>query len=59
MLRARSYGEFPGLHGRAYRVAVIGTRGHVLATRHLLKAVRRQVAQDGESRASSSTDPAL
>jgi hypothetical protein len=44
VLRARSYGEFPGLHGRAYRAAVIGTRGHVLATRYLLKRVRRQVA---------------
>ena len=43
LLRARSYGEFPGLPGRAYRAAVIGTRGHVLATRHLLKQVRRQV----------------
>ena len=43
VLRARSYGEFPGLPGRAYRAAVIGTRGHVLATRHLLKQVRQQV----------------
>ena len=59
VLRARSYGEFPGLHGRAYRAAVIGTRGHVLATRHLLKQVRRRVAQAGESSAISSTEPAL
>ena len=45
VLRARSYGEFPGLHGRAYRAAVIGTRGHVLATRFMLKQIRRRVAQ--------------
>lgn len=45
VLRARSYGEFRGLHGRAYRAAVIGTRGHVLATRFMLRQVRRRVAQ--------------
>ena len=45
ILRARSYGEFPGLHGRAYRAVVIGTRGHVLATRYLLRQVRREVAR--------------
>ena len=39
-LRARSYAEFPGLHGRAYRAAVIGTRAHVLATRHILRSIR-------------------
>lgn len=42
VLRARTYAEFPGMHGRAYRAAVIGTRAHVLATRHLLRSVRRQ-----------------
>jgi hypothetical protein len=40
VLRARSYAEFPGLHGRAYRAAVIGTRLHVLATRHILRSIR-------------------
>ncbi len=45
ILRARSYGEFPGLRGRVYRAAVIGSRGHVLATRHLLKQVQRRVDQ--------------
>ena len=45
ILRARSYGEFPGLRGRVYRAAVIGSRGHVVATRHLLKQVQRRVAQ--------------
>lgn len=43
VLRARTYAEFPRLRGRIYRAAVIGTRGHVLATRHLLRAVRRRV----------------
>jgi hypothetical protein len=38
---ARSYGEFPGLPGFAYRTLVIGTRGHVLAVRHMLRGIRR------------------
>lgn len=42
VLRARSYGEFPGLHGRAYRAAVIGTRAHVVVTRHILRSIRRR-----------------
>ena len=53
VLRARSYAEFPGLHGRAYRAAVIGTRGHVLATRHMLRTIRRRVPQDDSSASSS------
>jgi hypothetical protein len=41
-LRASTYALFPGLHGRIYRALVIGTRLHVLATRGLLRAVRRR-----------------
>ena len=41
-LRAETRAEFPGLKGRAYRGLVIGTRGHVLATRRLLGAVQRR-----------------
>ncbi len=40
-LRATSYGAFPGLRGRVYRALVIGTRGHVVATTHMLRSVRR------------------
>lgn len=43
-LKARSYAEFPGLHGRLYRALVIGTRGHVVATRHILRSVRRMAS---------------
>jgi hypothetical protein len=39
---ARSYAEFPGLPGLAYRTLVIGSRGHVLAVRHMLHGIRRQ-----------------
>jgi len=41
-LRAQTRAAFPGLLGRMYRAAVIGTRGHRLATRHLLRQVARR-----------------
>jgi hypothetical protein len=40
-LSAESRAEFPGLSGRAYQAMVIGTRGHVLATRGLLRTIAR------------------
>jgi hypothetical protein len=39
-IRAETRAEFPGLHGRAYRAAVIGTRAHVVLVRRLLHAIR-------------------
>ena len=41
-LSAESRAEFPGLHGRAYRAAVVGTRGHVVATQALLRSIARK-----------------
>jgi hypothetical protein len=41
-LSARSYGDFPGIHGRAYRALVVDSRGHVLAVRHMLRRIRRR-----------------
>lgn len=41
-LRAETRARFPGVTGRLYRAAVIGTRGHVLVTKRLLNAVKRQ-----------------
>ena len=40
-LRAETRAEFPGRRGRIYRTLVIGTRGHVIATRSILRSVRR------------------
>ncbi len=34
--------EFPGIRGRAYRAAVIGTRSHVVVTVGLLRRARRR-----------------
>jgi hypothetical protein len=41
-LRAETRAEFPGRRGTAYRALVIGTRGHVLAAKRILRAVRRR-----------------
>ncbi len=41
LVRAETRAEFPGSRGSVYRTLVIGTRGHVLATRRLLAAVKR------------------
>jgi len=43
-VRAESRAAFPGLHGRAYRALVIGTRGHVVAVRRLLSTIERRAA---------------
>jgi hypothetical protein len=40
-LRAVSHAEFPGLHGKAYRAAVISSGLHVVATKRILDSIRR------------------
>jgi hypothetical protein len=44
-LRAQSHAAFPGLHGRLYRAAVIGTRAHRVLTRRLLHEVAARAAR--------------
>ncbi len=46
-LRARTEAEFPGVFGKLYRAAVIGSGGHRLVTRRWL----RQIARATEPRA--------
>jgi hypothetical protein len=46
MLRAETRARFPGVSGRLYRTAVIGTRGHVLVTMRLLAAVKRRAERE-------------
>jgi hypothetical protein len=43
-LTAESRATFPGWTGRLYRLAVIGSGGHVLAVKGILTSVRRRVA---------------
>lgn len=40
-LCARTHAAFPGILGKLYRAAVIGTGAHRLVTRHLLRQVAR------------------
>lgn len=41
-LHARTAAVFPGVHGRVYRALVIGTGGHRVAVRRILRAVARR-----------------
>ncbi|MGK8489127.1 hypothetical protein [Nocardia asiatica] len=38
-VRARSYGDFPGPHGRIYRALVVGTGGHRVMVRRMLRRI--------------------
>lgn len=48
-LRAETRAAFPGPLGRLYRVLVIGTGGHRVAVRRLLRAVSRRARRLGSS----------
>ncbi len=41
VLRALTYAVFPGPQGRVYRMLVIGSRAHVVATRRMLASIRK------------------
>lgn len=45
-LTAQSRARFPGLAGACYRMAVIGTGGHVLGVRRLLAGVKRRCERE-------------
>jgi hypothetical protein len=40
-VRAQTHADFPGARGRLYRAMVIGTGGHRIATRRLLRQIAR------------------
>ncbi len=44
-VRMESRAAFPGPHGRLYRLAVVGSGGHVVAVRRMLAGVRRAAEQ--------------
>jgi hypothetical protein len=46
---AESRAAFPGLHGSAYRLAVVGTGGHALAVHRLLRHVVRIAEAHGKT----------
>ena len=41
-LRATTFAAFPGPHGRAYRLLVITSRAHVVATTRMLREIGRR-----------------
>jgi hypothetical protein len=41
-LRALTHAAFPGVRGRIYRALVIGTPAHRVATRRILRSIRRR-----------------
>lgn len=41
-VRALTHAAFPGLRGTIYKAMVIGTRGHVVATRRMLDDIARR-----------------
>ncbi|KAA8882905.1 hypothetical protein F3087_38615 [Nocardia colli] len=42
-VRAESWANFPGLHGKIYRALVIGSGGHKLVVRRLLRQIAAAV----------------
>jgi hypothetical protein len=48
-LRALSFADFPGLHGKVYRALVIGTGGHRIVARRML----RNIATEAHRRAAA------
>jgi hypothetical protein len=49
-LRATTHAAFPGPHGRAYRLLVIGSGVHVVATTRILHAIGRRAEAVDEPR---------
>ena len=49
-VRAETRALFPGVKGRAYRAGVIGSRGHVIVTRSLLRAVKKRAERSASGR---------
>jgi hypothetical protein len=47
LISAETRAEFPGRSGRAYRTLVIGSRGHVIATRSILRGIRKRAQNPG------------
>jgi hypothetical protein len=41
-VRARTWGAFPGVHGRSYRALVVGSGAHRIVVRRLLRRIERR-----------------
>lgn len=52
-LIARTFAEFPGIAGHAYRALVIGSGGHALIVRAMLRGIARAARVESRSRVAS------
>jgi hypothetical protein len=48
-LRAQTHAAFPGIVGRLYRAAVIGTGGHRVITKTILRHIARAARQQPDA----------
>jgi hypothetical protein len=48
-LRAATWADFPGIHGKIYRMLVIGTGGHRVAVRRTLKRVAAEAIGENDA----------
>ena len=53
MLRARTLSAFPGVAGRVYRALVIGSGGHGVAVRRMLRQIARRATLPAQGRDSA------
>lgn len=49
-LRVETRAQFTGKKGRLYRVGVLGTRGHVLVVRRMLRSIKRRAERSANGR---------
>jgi hypothetical protein len=45
---AHSYAEFPGPHGKIYRALVIGSGGHAIGVRGILRSIKIEAEHSGD-----------
>jgi hypothetical protein len=46
-LCATTHAEFPRFRGAVYRAVLLGARGHVVATKHLLRLIKKRAEEIG------------
>lgn len=49
-VRLETRAEFHGTRGRFYRIGVLGTRGHVLVVRRMLRSIKRRAERSASGR---------
>lgn len=47
-VRAETRAKFPGAKGRGYKFAVIGTRGHVVVVKSILRSLKKRAEKRAE-----------